>query len=199
MIRLIVIGTLGGILQLSALAQTPNQFRVPDVSMEPTYQIQQAVDLIEGIKTAEVGDVVLITGPKGRYLSRILALPGDEVKFVTSTGLFSRNGKPMPMTKTGDSSPDGKQKKLQTITGKKTHSVYEGEMWNQTILAYVKIKAFEDGETTSEPSMSKKDCRVDPKEFVCRVPKGHLFVKGDNRDYAQMGFVSNTNVIGYAK
>lgn len=193
------IGILLVLFCLSTFAQNPLQFRFTESSMEPTYQTNQLVDLYSGVKFADAGDVALIKSPIGLYLSRVLAVAGDEIKFISSTGLFYRNGKTMPMIKTGEVSPDGKYKKIQTSTGKRSHFVYEGEMWDQTVLAYLKIKMFEEKEDTSEPYMSKKDCRVEPGEFVCKVPRAHVFIKGDHRDISQMGFVANTNLVGFVR
>jgi signal peptidase I len=143
------------------------------------------------------GDVMVFRYPKDNsidYIKRVVGLPGDEVAFRNQQ--LYLNGVKVPMVQTP---PPG---------------FYDEDM--RLYFSEFKEK-FGDSEhrillnVNSQPSYGAEDkinfpfrenCRYSAEGMNCKVPAGHYFMMGDNRDNSQdsrvWGFVPDQNIVGKA-
>lgn len=164
----------------TAIAQP---FYVPSGSMQPTLAIGDAFvaakypygysrysvpfDLAPATKgrilgkVPKVGDVIVFrlpSDPSQTYIKRVIGLPGDRIQMLH--GRLWINGKMLPLAADGTGTVENEsgdmataQKLVETLPNGKTHPIFKTG-WN----------------TIGD----------DTQLFV--VPKGHIFVMGDNRD-----------------
>lgn len=187
-------------------------FRIPSGSMMPTllsgdlilvnkftYGLRMPVfnnKLTEGKPLAR-GDVVVFRyppRPSQDYIKRVVGLPGDEVAYLNKQ--LTVNGKPYPKAAMPEfRDPESMRylpqfnEALDNGTGTKDHRILNDEL----VPAYVQTQAnFAFGE----------NCRYSAQGVVCKVPKGHYFMMGDNRDNSldsrYWGFVPDANIVGRA-
>jgi len=172
-------------------------FKAPSLSMEPTLP-QNSIMLVQkagfghfstyGIKFGHGSSVIPAHGdlivfdfprdPQQTYVKRLIGLPGDVVK-VEGTQV-TLNGKPSTIKQLDDFG--------------RVEEQFEGV--HHTILA--KGMVFPYWENHEFPG--REQCRSTESSIECRVPAGHYFVLGDNRnnsaDSRVWGFVPADNVIG---
>ncbi len=183
-------------------------FKIPSGSMIPTLHIGDLIlvnkyhyglrlpvlntKVTEGTPVQR-GDVVVFRyppQPSTDYIKRVIGLPGDEVAYVDKR--LSINGQPVPR----EALP---------------------EFFDESVMAY-----FQQGRETlgARPHLFIEDknrpgfvagasefpfrdqCRYNAEGVVCKVPAGHYFVMGDNRDNSldsrYWGFVPDANIVGRA-
>jgi signal peptidase I len=183
-------------------------FKIPSGSMIPTllvgdlilvnkfhYGIRLPVintKLTEGNKP-ERGDVMVFRYPPKPsldYIKRVVGVPGDEVAYLN---------------------------KRLTINGKAVDTVAMPEFFDEDVMRY--FKQYEEALGTHKHKLLndddrpafvpgtddfafKKNCTYSVEGVVCKVPEGHYFMMGDNRDNSldsrYWGFVPDKNIVGKA-
>ena len=134
-------------------------------------------------RPAERGDVVVFRfppDPTQDYIKRVVGVAGDRVQMIG--GVLHINGEPVKLERTSDrieTAEDGTEQHVaryyETLPGGVKHVI---------------LKRFEVGQNDDTP------------EF--RVPAGHYFMMGDNRDNSNdsrgdVGFVPEQNLVGRAE
>ncbi|MBL0423131.1 signal peptidase I [Ramlibacter sp. AW1] len=183
-------------------------FKIPSGSMIPTllvgdlilvnkftYGLRMPVfntKITEG-RTPERGDVVVFRYPPKPsldYIKRVVALPGDEVSYLNKR-LFI-NGQPVERQPVADFFDRESMR-----YGKQFEEHLGGKDFR--ILIDPQRPAFIPG---AEDFPSRDACRYTVEGVTCKVPPGHYFVMGDNRDNSldsrYWGFVPDRNIVGKA-
>ncbi len=168
-------------------------FRIPSGSMMPTLLVGDFILVnkfayglrlpVVHTKIVEVGeprrgDVMVFRfpkNPKDDYIKRVIGLPGDVIGYFDKTVYI--NGEPV------------KQKPIGIYRGVGSGSVMTGALVKEEFLP----------EVTHEILIREGRLNV---EGEYRVPPGHYFVMGDNRDNSNdsrfWGFVPEENLVGRA-
>jgi signal peptidase I len=188
-------------------------FKIPSGSMLPTlligdfilvnkyeYGIRLPVinqKVIE-IGQPERGDVMVFRFPADPgldYIKRVVGLPGDVVEYREKRLII--NGAAVPMERAGDYS--------YVASGL---NYVQGETWREQLGAHNHVAMI-------QPDMppvivhqvdgafpARENCTYNEQGFKCRVPEGHYFMLGDNRDASNdsryWGFVPDRNIVGRA-
>ena len=183
-------------------------FKIPSGSMIPTLHIGDLIlvnkfhygvrlpvinkKIIDG-HVPQRGDVMVFRYPPKPsldYIKRVVGVPGDEVAYL---------------------------KKRLTINGQVVETIAVPEFFDEDAMRY--FKQFEETLGTKKHRILNDDerpefvpgvtsfagsegCRYSVEGVVCKVPQGHYFVMGDNRDNSLdsrfWGFVPDQNIVGKA-
>jgi signal peptidase I len=183
-------------------------FKIPSGSMIPTLLVGDLilvnkyhygvrlpvinVKITEGNKPKS-GDVMVFRYPPKPsldYIKRVVGVPGDEVAYLNKR--LTINGKPVNTTTVpeffdGDAMRYFKQ--FEESLGDKPHRLLNDD----------DRPAFVPG---VEDFPFKQNCQYSVEGVVCKVPEGHYFMMGDNRDNSldsrYWGFVPDKNIVGKA-
>jgi signal peptidase I len=183
-------------------------FKIPSGSMIPTLQIGDFILVnkytygirlpivnkkIVELNQPQRGDVMVFRYPKDEsmdYIKRVIGVPGDVVKYDNKR--LTVNGQPATYAPQSDYL-DGERltysKQYQETLGNVTHNILN----DADRPAYV---------SGPDDIPFRENCTYNQTGFTCKVPAGHYFMMGDNRDNSAdsryWGFVPDKNIVGKA-
>ncbi|CAN7499565.1 signal peptidase I [Acidovorax sp. LjRoot129] len=183
-------------------------FKIPSGSMIPTLLVGDLIlvnkftygvrlpvihtKITEGNKP-ERGDVLVFRYPPQPsldYIKRVVGVPGDEVAYINKR--LTVNGKAVDTQALPDFLEEDSMryfKQFEEQLGAKPHR----------LLNNPEVPAFLQGASNFA---YRKNCRYSVEGVVCKVPDGHYFMMGDNRDNSldsrYWGFVPEANIVGKA-
>ncbi len=183
-------------------------FKIPSGSMIPTLLVGDLIlvnkfhygvrlpvvntKLTEG-NAVQRGDVMVFRYPPKPsldYIKRVVGLPGDEVAYLNKT--LTINGKAIEtqaLPDYFDESTMGYFKHFSEALGAKPHQSIQDARRSAFIPG---VEAFPGSE----------NCKYTIEGVTCKVPEGHYFMMGDNRDNSldsrYWGFVPDANIVGKA-
>jgi len=183
-------------------------FKIPSGSMIPTLLIGDLIlvnKFTYGIRLPVVntkitegnapqrGDVMVFRyppQPSVDYIKRVVGVPGDEVAYLNKR--LTINGKEVPTTAQPDFFDESTMryfKQFEETLGAQPHRVLNNP----------EAPAFVQGASNFP---YRDNCRYSVEGVVCKVPQGHYFMMGDNRDNSldsrYWGFVPDQNIVGKA-
>ncbi|CDY73730.1 Signal peptidase I [Caballeronia glathei] len=183
-------------------------FKIPSGSMVPTLLVGDFIlvnkyeyglrlpivntKVTDG-KPLSRGDVVVFRYPKDEsvdYIKRVIGLPGDTVAYEDKK--LTINGKPVPETPLPDYFDDERigyaKQFVEDLDGRKN-----------AILNNPQVPPFVVG---ADDFPYRDNCNYNAQGVTCKVPPGHYFMMGDNRDNSAdsryWGFVPDQNIVGRA-
>ncbi len=183
-------------------------FKIPSGSMVPTLRIGDLIlvnkfhygvrlpvintKLTEGT-APQRGDVMVFRYPPKPsldYIKRVVGVPGDEVAYLNKR--LTINGAVIDTKALPEFFDDDVMryfKQYQEALGDKTHGILNDDS----------RPAFVPG---VDDFPFKDNCRYSVEGVICKVPEGHYFMMGDNRDNSldsrYWGFVPDKNIVGKA-
>ena len=184
-------------------------FKIPSGSMIPTLAIGDLILVNKfhyGVRLPVInkkivanhdparGDVMVFrypVDPSVDYIKRVIGIPGDEVAYLNKR--LSINGvavptEPLPEFYNEDALRYAQQA-IEKI-GKVDHRILTDAQRPGFVIPM------------QDFALHRDNCRYNAEGVVCKVPPGHYFTMGDNRDNSQdsryWGFVPDANIVGRA-
>jgi signal peptidase I len=187
-------------------------FKIPSGSMLPTLLVGDLILVNKyhyGVRLPVVnkkiianndpqrGDVVVFRYPRDTsidYIKRVVGVPGDEVVFKNQR--LSLNGQDVPL----EALPPPGFYDEETMRHYPEFKEKLGSVEHR-ILVNLQGQAFY-GSDDRIAFPFRENCRYSAEGVACKVPPGHYFMMGDNRDNSQdsrfWGFVPDENIVGRA-
>jgi signal peptidase I len=184
-------------------------FKIPSGSMLPTLEVGDLIlvnkhqyglrlpvfnQKMVPIQEPKRGDVVVFRYPLDTridYIKRVVALPGDELEWKAQR--LTLNGKLVPLRAANEAYDAESQRML-------PQSVETLGETDHRILVDAKRASFV--APMKDYSGPADACQYTVESLRCKVPSGHYFVMGDNRDNSVdsrfWGFVPDQNLVGRA-
>ncbi|MGY8902967.1 MAG: signal peptidase I [Burkholderiales bacterium] len=183
-------------------------FKIPSGSMIPTLLIGDMILVnkfaygvrlpVLNVKVIEVGnpqrgDVMVFRYPPKPsldYIKRVVALPGDEIAYLNKKLTVNGQSVPVkPVAEFFDTNETRYYKQYEEKLGGVAHRLLNDDD-RPAFIAGV------------EDFPYRQNCRYSVEGVVCKVPAGHYFLMGDNRDNSldsrYWGFVPERNIVGKA-
>jgi signal peptidase I len=183
-------------------------FKIPSGSMIPTLLVNDLILVNKfhyGVRlpvinlkvidnnSPERGDVMVFRYPPKPsldYIKRVVGIPGDEVAYLNKE--LTINGKPLPKTPLPDFfDADSLRyaKQFEETNGDRTYRLLNDDDRPSFIAG-------------ADNFPHRDNCSYSTEGVVCKVPAGHYFMMGDNRDNSldsrYWGFVPEANIVGKA-
>jgi len=184
-------------------------FKIPSGSMIPTLLVGDLILVNKfhyGVRLPVInkkiianndpkrGDVMVFrypVDPRQDYIKRVVGIPGDEISYFNQS--LSINGQKVPTVAKGDFYDEDSLRYSPQFSEKL------GTVEHQ-ILVDPRRQAYYGPNPKSFPM--HENCRYSAEGVTCKVPPGHYFMMGDNRDNSQdsryWGFVPDENIVGRA-
>jgi signal peptidase I len=184
-------------------------FKIPSGSMIPTLMVGDLILVNKfhyGVRLPVInkkiianhdpqrGDVMVFrypVDPRQDYIKRVVGIPGDVVTY--SNQRLSINGQPLAVTAKGDFYDEDSLRYSPQFSEKLGAVEHD-------ILVDPKRQAYYGPDPKTFPM--SENCRYSAEGVTCKVPPGHYFMMGDNRDNSQdsrfWGFVPDENIVGRA-
>ena len=184
-------------------------FKIPSGSMIPTLAIGDLILVNKyhyGVRLPVInkkiienndpkrGDVMVFrypVDPGVDYIKRVIGVPGDEVAYLNKR--LSINGQAVPTEPLPEFYNEDSLRYAQQASekiGDVEHRFLTDTQRPGFVIPMQDFVAFRD------------NCRYNAEGVVCKVPPGHYFMMGDNRDNSQdsryWGFVPDANIVGKA-
>ena len=185
-------------------------FKIPSGSMIPTLMINDLILVNKfhyGVRLPVInkkildnnnpqrGDVMVFRYPPKPsldYIKRVVGLPGDEVAYLNKK--LTINGKPLDKAVLPDFFDED------TLRYSKQFEETNGARKYRLLNDDDRRGGIDEREVMDFPG--KQNCRYSNEGVVCKVPDGHYFMMGDNRDNSldsrYWGFVPEKNIVGKA-
>jgi signal peptidase I len=189
-------------------------FKIPSSSMRPTLEVGDFIlvnKFIYGIRLPIIekkiipigdphrGDVVVFRyplNPSQDFIKRVIGVGGDTVAYVDKH--ITVNGVPWPQK------PDGSYSYLEGLrfdTLERRIELTDGRQ-DRAHMVGVNPEMLPVYQQNVRPFPNRDDCAYNDRGFTCKVPPGHYFMMGDNRDNSDdsryWGFVPDENIRGRA-
>jgi signal peptidase I len=193
-------------------------FKIPSGSMIPTLWVGDLILVNKfhyGVRLPVIntqvtagepvrrGDVMVFRYPPKPsldYIKRVVGVPGDEVAYLNKQ--LTINGQPVPKASLPDFFEEDSLSYIKQFQESFPVGANPSEMTptkNIRLLNNAERPAFIAG---TEDFPFKNQCSYSVEGVVCKVPPGHFFMLGDNRDNSldsrYWGFVPEANIVGKA-
>jgi signal peptidase I len=182
-------------------------FKIPSGSMVPTLMVGDLIlvnkfhygvrlpvinkKIIDNHPVAR-GDVMVFRfppDPRQDYIKRVVGLPGDEVAYIRQQ--LTINGQPVPEAAKGEHYDDDSLSYSPQFAEKLGAAEHHIRVDPRRSIHY-----------DARRFPFSENCRYTADGVTCRVPAGHYFMMGDNRDNSLdsrfWGFVPDQNIVGRA-
>jgi len=193
-------------------------FKIPSGSMIPTLHVGDLIlvnkfhygvrlpvlntKLTDG-NPVRRGDVMVFRYPPKPsldYIKRVIGVPGDEVAYLNKQ--LTINGQPVTKAPRADFFEQDSMRYITQFEEKLPVGTKPSEMKDMRIHNLLNDKDRPSFIPGAEDFAFKDNCHYTVEGVTCKVPAGHYFMMGDNRDNSldsrYWGFVPEQNIVGKA-